>query len=111
MTGIVFYSDRLVPEGFAGCTRAIFIFIRPQYKDDAGLHAHERVHVRQYLRSFGLMPFFYLFSEKYRYKAEVEAYRRQLQVSPGRAEQYATFITTKYNLNVSYDEALADLER
>ena len=107
--GIVIYTDSnfLIPKGSAGCARAIFIFIRPEYKDDAGLHAHERVHVKQYIRTLGLHSLLYAVSKRYRFKAEVEAYARQLKVDGSliNLRRYAEYISLHYNLDVSADEA------
>lgn len=101
---MIFYTDRFVPEKAAGCARGPFIFIRPKYKDDIGLLEHEKVHVRQWYRTFGLHSFLYLFSEKYRLKSEVEAYRKQLEYSDD-IDLFAKYISEDYNINISIDEA------
>lgn len=106
---MIFYTDRFVPDGHAGCARGPFIFIRPQHKGDAGLLAHEKVHVRQWWRTLGLHSLRYLFSRRYRLKAEVEAYREQLKHSPGNEAVYAVLITARYGLNITITEAYTAL--
>lgn len=103
---MIFYTNRFVTEGFAGCARGPFIFIRPQYMTDVGLREHEKVHRRQWLRTLGLHSFLYLLVPKYRLASEVEAYKEQLRYNPGRAELYAVFISTKYKLPIAQDAAL-----
>lgn len=103
---MVFYTDRFVPSRFAGCTRGPVIFIRPKYSDDAGLLAHEKVHVRQFWRSLGLFGIPYLLSKSFRLRCEVEAYREQLRHYPDdRSWAFAGFLADKYNLGVSREEA------
>ena len=45
---LVFYTDKFIPDGSRGCAKGPFIFIRPQCKEDEGLLAHEKEHVRQF---------------------------------------------------------------
>lgn len=47
MPHITIYTDNL-PANMAGCANGPVIRIRPKYKNDAGLHAHEMEHVRQW---------------------------------------------------------------
>lgn len=107
----VFYTNLFVPKGSAGCARGPLIFIRPEYKNDAGLLAHERVHVRQWLRtiySLGVVhSLLYLFSDSYKLAAEVEAYQEQAKHYPDdRTPQFAVFIADDYGLDISAAEAL-----
>lgn len=44
---ITIYTDNL-PENVGGCANAFVVRIRNKYRDDAGLHAHEYEHVRQF---------------------------------------------------------------
>lgn len=83
-----------------GRSFGVLIQIDKKYKDDKGLLAHERVHVKQFLRlwlstiplgvvllclgyDYGILPIIaglglhgllYKFSKVYRYKAEIEAF-------------------------------------
>jgi len=111
MAGIVFYTNWFIPKKAAGCARAIFIFIKPEYREDIGLLAHERTHVRQFLRLFFIHSFKYLFNKDYRYWCEVEAYGRQLQVNGNLdyLDLYAGFICREYNLDVDFNATALDL--
>lgn len=107
-----FESNVLVPEGCAGCARGPVIFIRPEYKNDQGLLEHERTHVRQWLRTFGLHSFLYLLSDDYKYHAELEAYRVQLkycQDKKASANKFANFICNNYDLNLDLTKVLQEL--
>lgn len=104
---MVFYTDRFVPTRFSAYTRGPFIFIRPAYRGDRGLLEHERVHVRQWLRSLGLHALLYLLWHDYRLRCEVEAYQVQAAHSAGDiAPVFARLIATKYRLKITEHEAL-----
>lgn len=103
----VFYTNFGVMAGFAGTTRGPFIFIRPEYKDDTGLLAHEKVHVRQWFRTLGLHSFLYMLSDRYRLAAEVECYREQAKHYPDdRMPRFAVFISKYYGLSITVKDAL-----
>lgn len=107
---IVFYTNRLVGKAFAGAARGPFIFIRPEFKGDQGLLEHERVHVRQFWRTFGLHGLRYRFSRAYRLRSEVEAYRRQLEFSSDvrwSRLNFAGLLASNYDLGISFDRAVA----
>ena len=82
-------------------TLATIILIRPQFKNDVGVVEHEKVHVKQFWRYWGLFPFLYLFSKTYRLKFEVEAFKKQLEFNPSAIGLYAKGLSENYNLNVS----------
>jgi hypothetical protein len=105
MIAPVIYTDR-IPQRFAGMTFTFVILIRPAHRNDAGLHEHEKVHVRQFWLTWGLHPLLYGLSKGYRLRAEVEAYRVQLRFSPGNEELFAGFLATKYGLAVTPENAL-----
>ncbi len=84
---MTFYTNKFIPSGSAGCARGPCIFIRPDHRGDAGLLAHEQVHVSQWWRTLGLHSLLYLVSKKYRLAAEVEAYRKQLEYPHPRYSQ------------------------
>jgi len=107
---IVIYTDN-VTEGSAGRAKAFVVKIRPEYKDDIGLEFHEATHSMQFWK---LGPFFhtlrYALSKSYKLKAEVEAYRKQLEYQPANGSDayrriYAGFISKDYNLGISEEEA------
>jgi hypothetical protein len=103
----VFYTNFGVIDGFAGTARGPFIFIRPEYKGDAGLLAHEKVHVWQWLRTLGLHSFLYPLSDRYRLAAEVECYREQAKHYPDdRMPRFAAFISKYYGLRITAKAAL-----
>lgn len=104
---LTFYTNRLIPQGSAGCARGPVIFIRPKYKDDKGLLEHEKVHRRQWLRTLSLHSFLYLFVPEYRLASEVEAYKEQAKhYTDDRLPRFARFIATKYDLNVTEEAVL-----
>ena len=103
------YTNLGIPKRFAGYTIGPLILIRPEYRGDEGLLAHEQTHVRQFWRTFGLMPLLYWLSPVCRFRAEVEAYRVQLQYRPEMAYRYALFIAEKYRIDVSVETALRAL--
>jgi hypothetical protein len=106
----VFYTNRFIPKNFAGYTRGPFIFIRPEYRNDAGLLAHERVHVRQWLRTLMLHPLLYALSDKYKLASEVEAYREQSKYdSDDCTLRYAGYLANNYSLSISVADAHAKL--
>lgn len=135
---LTFYTDNL-PANFGGCANAFVVRIRPKYRDDAGIHAHEYEHVRQWYvgvalgalaaclmnlipsawaalwplalsAGCALHPLAYLLLPRYRLWAEAAAYRIQLRHYPDdRTRLFAGFIAANYGLGVSVDEAEAAL--
>ena len=103
---MIFYTNRFVPKGFAGCARGPIIFIRPEYRHDKGLLSHEKVHRKQWLRTLGLHSLLYLFVPEYRLAAEVEAYKVQMKHNPENARLFARYIATKYRLDITADSAM-----
>lgn len=86
------------------------ILMNPAYKGDKGLMEHELVHVKQ-CREGGLMHGLRMrFSKAYRFKCEVEAYKAQLKWS-GTIGRFAHYLATRYNLDVTYDQAFKALRR
>lgn len=109
---MVFYTNRFIPKWAAGCTRGPFVFIRPQYADDAGLLVHEKVHVKQWLRTLGLHGFLYFIYKKYRLKSEVEAYSAQAACyQDDRKPIFAELIASNYDIDITPDSALKLLNR
>lgn len=110
---LVFYVAK-IKDDFAGKTNAFVVRIKETYKDDKGLLAHEIVHVKQWFLTLGLHSLLYRFSKSYRYLAEIKAYRKQLTYVQGNEKSdvaliFAKFISTRYNLNVTKEEAFKDL--
>ena len=101
---LIFYTSNIKHHGE---TRGPVIFIKPQYQDDKGLHAHELTHVKQWFRTLGVHSILYLFSRLYRLKAEAEAYREQLKhYSDDRSALFAYYLANDYGFEISQEEAM-----
>ena len=106
---LVIYTDKVIPARFAGVTVGPMVFIRPSYRDDAGLHAHELTHARQFWRSAGILGLLWMISKSWRLRLEVEAYRAQLDADDQRASReiiFSGYLATRYGLGISQDQAL-----
>jgi len=79
-----------IPAGFAGIAKAWMIKIRPEHRDDNGLLAHEKEHVRQFW-TCPLHPLL-LYIPAYQKWAEVRAYRVQYETDPEHLEDYVRFL-------------------
>ena len=113
---MIIYRKWGVSPGAKATTRGFVIFIDPAFKDDPGLIPHEQVHVEQFWRTCGLHVFLYRFSKAYRFKSEVEAYRKQLACYPTeeytpRLDSYATFLAEHYGLGISKEQAVEVLTK
>jgi len=112
LPALVMYSDQLPQPWQGGVTQGPVIRLRQKYMDDAGILAHELVHVRQWYRTLFVHPLLYLFSKRYRLAAEAEAYREQLRHYPDdRTQLFATFMATHYGLQISVAEAMDALRQ
>ena len=105
------YTDDM-PANQGGYAKAWLIRIRPRYKDDKGIHAHEICHVSQFWK-FGIFHLgLYMWNKAYRLKCEVAAYREQLKYTPAKSnpgyyrDVYAGLIADNYGLDVSKGEVL-----
>lgn len=105
LPALVRYSDNL-PDDVAGRARVCIVTIRPQYRDDHGMHQHELEHVLQWyavagavllaalvawlqalpavaiglaLASIGAHAVLYQLVRPYRLWCEVDAYARQMR--------------------------------
>lgn len=113
MLHLVIPTDIFIPKRFAAYTYGFLILVRPKHKDDMPLIEHEKVHVRQFWRYFGMSGLLYMFSKKYRLKFEVEAFRRQLELvrEPQSAKKlFAFYLASNYNLDITKEEALKLLD-
>ncbi|MEX3555791.1 MAG: hypothetical protein VB131_04035 [Burkholderia gladioli] len=102
---MVIYTNWFIPERFQACNYGPITLIRPVQRDNAALHAHEATHERQFYRTFGLMGILYVLSRRHRQQYEVEAYREQLKFEPQNLDYYANSLATKYDLDITVDEA------
>ena len=109
---LILYTERL-PYGVGGIARGPLVLIRPQYRNDRGIHAHELEHVRQWWVTCGLHPLLYYFVRRYRLWSEVGAYRVQMQLPDGQggrlsAESAARrLMKPRYRLELTDERALA----
>lgn len=105
LPAIVIYTDRL-KFWQAGAANAMIVRIRPHYKNDEGLLAHELEHVKQAYRGILIIhALLYLFAPKYRFWAEVQAYRKQLTLSADKktdSVKYARAISQKYRIDITF---------
>lgn len=78
---------------------------RPKYKDDIGLLNHELKHYEQWKKLNIIHILLYKYSDKYRYKCEIEAYKEQVKQYNYKTIDDAKWIVDaligKYNLGVS----------
>lgn len=88
------------------CLTPNLVFLQPARKDDKALLEHEKVHAAQ-MQRVGMLAFWwrYLTDPKFRLTAELEAYRVQLRMQPGRVNSFAETLATKYRLNITAAEA------
>jgi hypothetical protein len=109
------YTDDM-KEGTGGYAKAWFIRLRPKYREDKGILEHEKCHVRQWFFTLGSHSLLYLLVKPYRLWAEVQAYREQLDWPPALLDRpkyldlYAGFISTRYKLDITKEEAKKRLE-
>jgi len=103
---VIYTASNFWLRGHQGNHFGPIIFIHPDYRDDIGLYEHEKTHVRQFWRYLGLNEILYQFFGDFRLKMEVEAYRKQLEFSPGRELVFAGFIATRYELDITVAAAL-----
>ena len=96
---LILYQNKWIPSPHAGVSYGPLVVIRPSYKHDKGLLEHELFHSKQAYKLL-LLPYMllYKFSECFRLKQEVEAYRVQLRFSPGNVVLFSRFIATRYNI-------------
>lgn len=87
----------------------IFFFIFVKSNASKMMIEHEKVHVKQFFKTFGLFPFLYMIPS-FRYKFEVEAYRKSIELGmdPWKA---AWYIITQYNIDKSLQEVTGDLTK
>ena len=98
-----------VPHGFDALTLWPFILVRPQQAENFPLIAHEMVHYRE---QAWITPFWiarYLLSKKFRFDAEVRAYRIQISLG-GITVMQAAELLTRYQTGCEFSEALSAVQ-
>jgi hypothetical protein len=130
---LVIYTDRL-PDGVAGAANGPLVRIRPAYRSDAGLHAHEYRHVQQWYHAAAMTaamlaclamasglpwwqllpllpaslashPLAYLLWPRYRLWAELEAYRVQMRYGLDADTAAARLMSPCYGFGLKDKEA------
>jgi hypothetical protein len=131
---LIRYTDDM-PAWMGGYAKWFYIAIRPKYKDDKGIHAHELEHVKQWwivtlltaaiicglvwytqaptvyynyaLISPMVLGLLYDSVDKVKLWCEVWAYKAQLKhYSDDRTPLFAKFIAKDYGLKITEEEAL-----
>ena len=98
-----------LPHNFAGQVRGPVILIKRGFENDEGLYQHEIVHLKQFFyQGLIIHNLRYQFSKSYRYRCEIEGYRKQLEYTHSPA-LFASFICHRYNLDVNSEDVLRDL--
>ena len=136
---LTFYTDNL-PPNTGGTAQGPVVKIKNKYKEDAGLHAHEYTHVKQWYRmlgawlvmvaiatvatfdlygyllaelsvaGIGLHGLLYLVFSRYRLMAEAEAYAAQVKPDKSDLDLMAYRLSMGYDLGISVTEAKKEIE-
>lgn len=87
------------------------ILIREDARGDEALLAHEREHCEQ-MRRLGTVWFWlrYITSAAFRQRVEVDAYRVSYSHAPERIAAYATALSTRYRLRLTFEQAVKLIE-
>ena len=137
MLSYTHYTDN-IPDGFWAVNYGPYTRMRPKYKGDSGIHAHEQTHTGQWwawflagaMAAFALYPLgdflwyyallagvgmhavLYKFVHAYRLWCEVRAYRVQAQYyADDRRLLFASYIAKSYRLNITTEDAYKLLTR
>ncbi len=113
---IILTISTFIPKRFAAFVFGPIIFVRKAHRNNVPLIEHEKVHVRQFWRTFCTHFIWYQFNDEYRLKAEVEGYatqikHRELLGLPRDYDRYTTYICTLYGLKVSHERVREMLVR
>lgn len=86
------------------------VFVRPEQADNQPLLAHEAVHLEEQARWL-VLPWWlaYLVSRRFRYQAELRAYRVQIHLGGITVERAAELLQLHYRLGDVAASAAADL--
>lgn len=132
---ITLYVSTL-PPNFGGIAYGPVVLILEKYRHDAGLHAHERFHVKQWwvgvllgalaslvlypspywyyplILGVGLHAILYLLSDRHKLWKEVQAYKEQAKHYPDdRLPLFADYIAYNYGLRITPEQAYAALTK
>lgn len=107
---LIVHTDRFIPPAFNGRAIGPVVLIRPEFRGDPAVLAHEMVHVRQWWRGMLIHSLRYLWSRSYRMRAEAEAYAAQID-SGGSPMGAALALSAHYDLGITPAEAAAEIDR
>jgi uncharacterized membrane protein len=131
---VTIYTDRFLPDWVGARAIGPFVLIRPKYKDDKGIHAHEYTHVKQWFRwtalwailvtlallvlpeaahiivpfyglSVGIFHLMYALVKSFRLESEVEAYAAQVNAGADLDKMAAALANPNYKFNIGFEEA------
>jgi hypothetical protein len=100
---MIIYTEWM-PKRFGGYNLGPLTLIRPKYRNDVGLHAHEEVHRQQFWHN-PFMGISYLVSKNMRQGYELAAYKAQLKLAPEGIDKFAWFLSHNYNLDLTQEQA------
>ena len=94
-----------------GQTLAVFVKFKKGYDQLARIHEFE--HVKQYYKSFGMMPWLYSLFDSYQIKYEVGAFKADIAQTKDEKErrrktmERAYWLTNNYELDIDYIDAVS----
>jgi hypothetical protein len=105
----VIVPTRFIPQCFDAVTCWPFIFVRPEWRQDAALIEHEMVHYKEQ-RNCGVLPWLLLYacSKAFRLGAEVRGYKAQIKAHGITADEAAQYLM-RYGTDITRERALAML--
>lgn len=136
LPALVIYTDAL-PGNMGGMAHTFMVVIRPEYRDDRGLHEHELEHVAQWyavvaatlllalaayqyaqtglalglaMASIGMQGLLYRSWRKFRLWSEAGAYARQMQFPDRKGKCLSLAAATARLCSPKYDLRLSDRE-
>jgi len=113
---IIFWTDCCIPQRFGGYNVGPINFIRPKWKNEPALKAHELMHTKQFWKNpikyclgrwvkyFTFLPKRWIeWSQEKTFEFECEGYAIQLSYAPQGYEMtwldtFANWVITKYNV-------------
>jgi hypothetical protein len=140
LPSITVYTGNL-PPNVNGRTNAFVVRIRPECKDDIGVHNHEYTHVKQWYKTLaawlmfstllvagtyenlgyalapvaiagiGLHSLLYMFVRSYRLEAEAQAYAEQVKSGANLDDMANDLADDSYKLGITKEQAKVEIQR